>query len=329
MCRHLAYLGPPASLAALLYGRPHALEHQAYAPREQRNGTVNADGFGAGWYPGPPPAPGAPLRYRRSLPIWGDASFADAASALTAQCAVAAVRDATPGFGSDESGAQPFRGAGRLFSHNGAADDDAALFAALGAPVPDVLDTRAPVDSAAVFAEAVRCWLAGADTAAGLARAAVRAAAAARGRYTLLAADGARLAAVVSGDTLYAGRLEPSGVESRAAASGPGGLPSGDGAGGTVLSSEPLDNHSAWRRLPEGSVVVADAGGVRWAPLSALAAGAAPPWTAVGLEPPSAPEHPAGGSGTAQRTEQLDGQPADTEHPHPTSEDPWPTSRAI
>ena len=57
---------------------PHSLLRQSYAPRDMRGGgTVNADGFGVGWYP--PGEPGAAARrYRRSVPIWTDASLADA-----------------------------------------------------------------------------------------------------------------------------------------------------------------------------------------------------------------------------------------------------------
>ncbi|MDQ3145520.1 MAG: class II glutamine amidotransferase, partial [Actinomycetota bacterium] len=50
MCRHLAYLGPPVSLEEVLGGPPHALLRQSWAPRCQRHGTVNADGFGVGWW---------------------------------------------------------------------------------------------------------------------------------------------------------------------------------------------------------------------------------------------------------------------------------------
>lgn len=151
MCRHLAYLGPPRTLHELLYAAPHSLFVQSWAPRRQRYGTVNADGFGVGWYPTETGTgePAEPLRYRRAMPIWGDASFADAARAITSGCVVAAVRDATIGFGSEESGAQPFRADRLLFSHNGAVEDDEAVAAALGSPMPSgALDARSPVDSA-------------------------------------------------------------------------------------------------------------------------------------------------------------------------------------
>ncbi|GAA1097840.1 glutamine amidotransferase [Nocardiopsis composta] len=255
MCRHLAYLGPPVALHTLLFEPAHSLLRQSYAPREQRHGTVNADGFGAGWYPGGPGT--EPLRYRRAMPIWADSSFADAARAIGTGCAVAAVRDATPGFGSDESCAQPFRAEGRLFSHNGAAEDDAALTAALAAPLPaGVLDARTPVDSAPLFAHAVRLWREGAGTAEALAETVRRAEEASPGRYNLLASDGRMLAATVCGDTLYTGRL-----------------PGGPGGGGTVIASEPLDDGPEWRRVPERSLVVADSGGVRVVPLDPPAGG--------------------------------------------------------
>jgi glutamine amidotransferase len=76
MCRHLAYLGPPVTLRSVLIDPPHGLYRQAWAPRRQRYGTVNADGFGVGWYAPDDPAP---ARYRRPVPIWGDESFADVA----------------------------------------------------------------------------------------------------------------------------------------------------------------------------------------------------------------------------------------------------------
>ena len=70
MCRHLAYVGPSATLAALLLDPPHGLLHQSYAPADMRGGgTVNADGFGAGWYR---PAAAEPVRYRSDRPLWTD-----------------------------------------------------------------------------------------------------------------------------------------------------------------------------------------------------------------------------------------------------------------
>ena len=94
MCRHLAYLGPQASLGSLLIDPPHSLYRQAWAPRRQRHGTVNADGFGIGWYAGSDPVP---ARYRRGEPIWGDPSLPDVARVTSSGAVLAAVRSATPG----------------------------------------------------------------------------------------------------------------------------------------------------------------------------------------------------------------------------------------
>ncbi len=246
MCRHLAYLGPPVTLHDLLYGPSHSLHTQSYAPREQSHGTVNADGFGVGWYDGAPDGTGPPdprpLRYRRAMPIWADSSFADVARAIRATCVVAAVRDATPGFGMDESCAQPFRGDTWLFSHNGATTNDAALTDRLGPPAPaGVLDARTPVDSAPLFAHAVRLWRTGEALGAALAEVTRQARDCATGRYNLLAADGNRLAGTAAGDTLYTRTTSD---------------------GGVYLASEPFDDDPTWRRVPDGSLVTADQSGV-------------------------------------------------------------------
>ncbi|MBB6121936.1 ergothioneine biosynthesis protein EgtC [Nocardiopsis algeriensis] len=242
MCRHLAYLGPPRTLHELLYAAPHSLHVQSWAPRKQRYGTVNADGFGAGWYL--PDAP-EPLRYRRAMPMWGDASFADAARALGSRCVVAAVRDATPGFGSDESGAQPLRAGRLLFSHNGAVADDEALAAALPPP-PGVLEARGALDSAPLFGHTVRLWRRSGNLAGALADTVRRARELSEGRYNLLASDGESIAATAAGDTLYTLR-EP--------------------GGGVFLASEPFDDSDAWEEIPDGSVVTATREGTEAVPI--------------------------------------------------------------
>src|SRR4051794_15788640 len=92
MCRHLAYLGPPLALSRLLFEAPHALVRQSWAPKDMRGGgTINADGFGAGWYP----AAGPPVRYRSDRPMWADAALPGLAAATAAGALLAAVRSAT------------------------------------------------------------------------------------------------------------------------------------------------------------------------------------------------------------------------------------------
>jgi glutamine amidotransferase len=201
---------------------------------------LNADGFGAGWYDA---ARAAPVRYRRTQPMWTDLSFADVADVVRTRCAVAAVRSATVGFPVDESCAQPFTDGQRLFSHNGAIkgfpEVEAKLRELAGdlAPVPDA---RAPVDSALLLAIAASQWRTGAHLGEGLVYAVRTVTPLAAGRYNLLAADGARLAATTWGDTLFV-RL---------------------GEGDVVIASEPYDDEPGWEEVPDRSLVTAGPGGV-------------------------------------------------------------------
>ena len=89
MCRHLAHLGRPVSLGELLLEPEHGLLRQSWSPREQRHGTINADGFGIGWYD---VSRGEPARYRRSVPMWGDPSLTSFAPVVWSRCVLAAVR---------------------------------------------------------------------------------------------------------------------------------------------------------------------------------------------------------------------------------------------
>ena len=124
MCRHLAYLGPSVRLASLLTGPAHSLYEQSWAPRLQRHGTVNADGFGLGWYPDPWPEDTVhPARYRRAVPIWADQNLPELLRSISSGAVLAAVRSATAGTSQDESAAAPFRDGPWLFSHNGAVPD--------------------------------------------------------------------------------------------------------------------------------------------------------------------------------------------------------------
>ncbi|TQN31003.1 glutamine amidotransferase [Haloactinospora alba] len=250
MCRHMAYTGPDATLADLLHNHPNSLYAQSYAPREQRHGTVNADGFGVGWYA---PDHAEPLRYRRAMPIWADSSFHDAARSIRSSCAVAAVRDATPGFGTDESCAQPFRGDTWLFSHNGAVKDDEALLARFAGQHPTgALDARTPVDSAPLFARALCLWREGTGLGDALAAVVRDALSCSPGRYNLLASDGRYLAGTAAGDTLYVRRYP-------------------DAAGGGVcLASEPLDSGPEWWPVPDNSLVTADRWEVTVTPIDTL-----------------------------------------------------------
>ena len=119
MCRHLAWLGAPRSLADLVLEQPAGLLHQSYAPQRQLRGVVNADGWGVGFFAAERPEP---VRWRSARPLWGEASFASVAPVLRSGAVVAAVRSASVGMPMEESAAAPFTDGRRLLSHNGRLD---------------------------------------------------------------------------------------------------------------------------------------------------------------------------------------------------------------
>lgn len=117
MCRHLGWLGQPVSLSSLVLDQPYGLVVQSYAPRKQKHGLVNADGWGAGFFDAQ-----TPRRWRSSAPLWNDSSFASVAPALKSGCVVAAVRSATVGMPIEPSASAPFTDGDWLLSHNGVVD---------------------------------------------------------------------------------------------------------------------------------------------------------------------------------------------------------------
>ncbi|MGX1681953.1 ergothioneine biosynthesis protein EgtC [Streptomyces althioticus] len=246
MCRHLAYVGPAEPLGALLVGPPHGLYRQSWAPRRQRHGTVNADGFGVGWYAEGDPVP---ARYRRAGPIWADLSFTDLARVVRTEALLAAVRDATLSGADAEAAAAPFASGAWLFSHNGAVPGWPGPLAPLAAALPaeDLLSLEARNDSAFVWALVLARLRAGdamgqalADTVAEVAAAAPEA------RLNLLLTDGAAVAATAWGDTLwYLAR--------------PG--------GGTVVASEPYDDDPRWQEVPDRTLLAASRTDVLLTPL--------------------------------------------------------------
>src|SRR4051812_48636025 len=82
-------------------------------------GTVNADGFGVGWYS----PDGTAVRYRRSGPIWADENLAAITRATASGAVLAAVRNGTVGLPIVETACAPFTDGRWLFSHNGRITD--------------------------------------------------------------------------------------------------------------------------------------------------------------------------------------------------------------
>jgi glutamine amidotransferase len=246
MCRHLAYLGPPAPVRDLVLSPRHSLLEQTWAPADMRgSGTVNADGFGLGWYDGP----GDALRYRRAVPMWADGSLPDLARTIQTTALVAAVRNGTTGMPVVEAACAPFRHGRWLFSHNGVVlgwpQSASALAQAL--PATDLMRLEAPTDSALLWALARRRLL-----------------------------DGASVEAVVEGLTVDVGRAAPgsrlnlllSDGETVAASTWGHSLSVLEGSDRLLLSSEAFGEHTdAWQPVPDQTLVVLTDSGVKTRPL--------------------------------------------------------------
>ncbi|XVQ84158.1 ergothioneine biosynthesis protein EgtC [Microbispora siamensis] len=232
MCRHAAWLGPARSLTTLISDSGHGLLRQSYAPRLQKYGTVNADGFGFGWYDG-----SRPVRYRRTVPIWADANMPGLAAAARSSCLIAAVRSATVGMPIEETATAPFADGPWLLSHNGRVRREAVR--------PLAADAESVCDSAwlaaAVFTR-LRDGLPLADVLPAVVRAAAEGDPEAR--LNLLVTGGSHLAAVAWGDTLFT-HLEE----------------------GVLVASEPLDDRPGWRTVPDRSLLLASPDGVSVTPI--------------------------------------------------------------
>ncbi|MEW2122165.1 ergothioneine biosynthesis protein EgtC [Streptomyces sp. NPDC007259] len=246
MCRHIAYLGPPVALGEVLTRPAHALVRQSWEPRRQRNGTVNADGFGVGWYADGDPVPG---RYRRQGPVWGDQTFADLARVVRSHALLAAVRDATGADPDGEAAAAPFAGDGILFSHNGAVKGWPGSMASVAATLPpaELLRLTARCDSALVWALVLHRLTEGDALAQAVADTVAEVAEASPGsRLNLLLTDGETIVATAWGDTLW--HLTEPGRH-------------------TVVASEPYDDDPRWYEVPDHTLLTATAGDVLLTPL--------------------------------------------------------------
>lgn len=233
MCRHFAYLGPPVSLASLVLDPPHSLYRQSWAPSDMRGGgSVNADGFGIGWY-----ADGSLVRYRRSVPIWADESLPGLASSITAGAVLAAVRNGTVGSPLNESAVAPFTRDEWLFSHNGLISGwpGSVTKLAESLPVSELLTLNAPMDSALLWALIQDRLYSGAPAVESVASV-VRdvAAAAPESRLNVLLTDGEQIVATTWTHSLWFRRTTDS----------------------VTVSSEPWAT-TGWEPVPEHSLLLA------------------------------------------------------------------------
>lgn len=228
MCRHLAWLGELRTISSLVLERPHGLLQQSWAPRRQRFGLVNADGWGVGFFADGRPEP---VRWRSSRPLWGEQSFAAVAPLLSSGAVLAAVRSATPGMPLDETASAPFTDGRWLLSHNGRVDRA-------------VLPTRPEAESVCDAAVLAAHVLAEGPERVGET---VRKVAAADpgARLTLLLTDGTRVLGTTWGEAMSY-LVEPDGV---------------------VVASEPWDDDPRWVDIPDHHLIEAARDGVAVHPL--------------------------------------------------------------
>ena len=223
MCRHLAWLGEPRSLAALTLEPPHGLLTQSYRPRRQRHGVLNADGWGVGFYVAGQPSP---VRWRSARPLWNDQSFASLAPVLTSRCVLGAVRSASAGMPVEETATAPFTDGHWLLSHNGRIER---------AVLPPDLAAESTCDSALL---AAHVFATGPDRIAEIVTSLGQADP--RARLNLLATDGHRILATTWGDTL-AYLIDDDGI---------------------VVASEPYDDDPRWIDVPDHQLLDVTARGV-------------------------------------------------------------------
>lgn len=246
MCRHLAYLGAPTTLAAIVLEPRHSLLEQTWAPTEMRgSGSVNADGFGVGWYDGS----GDVVRYRRGTPMWADASFADLARSIRTTALLAAGRNGTVGMPVVETACAPFREGRWLFSHNGVVTGWPESVQALAEELPtlDLMTLECPTDSALVWALVRRRLRDGAELDAAAEDVTRAVAAAAPGsRLNLLVTDGETVVATTWGHSLAVLEHEDH----------------------VVVSSEPFGTSEGWRSVPDRHLLVGTASAVKTHPLT-------------------------------------------------------------
>lgn len=240
MCRHLAYLGPEITLAALLLDPPHSLEHQSHAPRHQIHSTVNADGFGVAWYA--PDVQPEPARYRTTKPMWADRSFASIGRVVRSPAILAAARSATPPLPIDESANAPFLDGRWAGSLNGFAEGyRGPVGTALRRLVPDDRVARMETnnDAETILAVAFARIAEGNDPTCAVSSTALDTMAISPGPKNLLLTDGTTIVATAWGNSLFT--LADAGLA----------------RDGVIVASEPLDDHPAWERVEEESVVTA------------------------------------------------------------------------
>jgi glutamine amidotransferase len=121
MCRLVIYKGSPLPLHKLIIEPPHSLIRQSYDAREMLSGSMNADGFGIGWYQ--PDLDPAPAVYTNPQPIWNDANLPRMANKISSGIIFGHVRGASEGMPVNSANTHPFGYKNFMFMHNGSIDE--------------------------------------------------------------------------------------------------------------------------------------------------------------------------------------------------------------
>jgi len=116
MCRLMLYLGPEATLSALLVEPEHSLIRQSVHSKE-REEPLNGDGFGVGWYSSDHST--EPAVFRSITPAWNNRNLQNLARVVSSDCVLAHVRAATQSSGVNDANCHPFRWRQYLCMHNG------------------------------------------------------------------------------------------------------------------------------------------------------------------------------------------------------------------
>ena len=232
MCRHIARIGAPVALGAVLVEPRHSLLAQTIAPRYQADGVNNVDGFGVAWY-----ADGAPTphRFRVAKPMADDPTLGGN-DAISASGFVAAARNASPGLALMETNTAPYVAERWAFSHNGFvrrfADRRDELCADISPRRRGGIEGT--TDSELLFALALTGVDDGADPATALARV-VALVGDDESKLNFLLTDGRSIWATRWGNSLFT-------------------LATDDAV---VVASEPYDRGDGWAEVPDRSLVVA------------------------------------------------------------------------
>jgi glutamine amidotransferase len=249
MCRLLAYLGEPTTVARLVFGGAHSLYEQSWKPKELLSGSVNADGYGVAWY-----AKDELARIAEVRPIWHDTDLERTLSAIESHCVFAALRNGTQGIPVDRSGLLPLVHDRWSFALNGFVPDfRTSHMRALRGSLPDDLYAAlsGPSDSETLFYLAVAQVRGGATMVEGMAEAARKVKERVgrnEAQLNMVMTDGSTLAAIRSSTVLVTNSLYVAEHSPFA-------------PGGVAIASEPPEAGAVWAPMDGHSWVEVDRSG--------------------------------------------------------------------